>query len=244
MNTDSRLEHLISQLDKNNMPRHIAVIMDGNGRWAKKNSKPRFYGHNEGIKTVRRICEICGELKEIKVLTLYAFSSENWTRPSKEVKVLMHLLRSFLQNEIDEMNHNNIRLDTIGRTEKLPDIIKKQLEKAKLDTAQNTGFTLNLALNYSSKIEICDAVNRIIKKGYSECSPEIISDNLYTSEYPDPDLLIRTSGEIRLSNFMLWQLAYSEIWITETLWPDFTKEEFVQAILDFQKRERRYGGIK
>jgi undecaprenyl diphosphate synthase len=238
-----KLKKLIDQLDMQNMPKHIAIIMDGNGRWAKKKFKPRFFGHNEGVKTVRRICEICGDLKKIEVLTVYAFSTENWKRSSKEIKVLMHLLRSFLENEIDEMNSNNIRLETIGRIDEFPDYIKKNIEKAKKLTKQNDGFILNLAINYSGRTEIVDTVNKLLKSGITECSDSIITNELYTKNYPDPDLLIRTSGEMRISNFLLWQLAYSEIWVTETLWPDFSKEEFVQAILDYQKRNRRFGGI-
>jgi len=198
------LNELINKLDKNNMPEHIAIIMDGNGRWAKKNRKPRFFGHNEGIKTVRKMCEICGDLDKIKVLTLYAFSTENWTRPSKEIKILMHLLRSFLENEIDEMNANNIKLETIGRINMLPDSIQKLIQNAKIKTENNDGFILNLALNYSGRTEIIDAVNNIIKSGIKKCDENIINNNLYTKNFPDPDLLIRTSGELRISNFLLW----------------------------------------
>jgi len=225
------------------MPKHIAVIMDGNGRWAKKNFRPRFFGHNEGIKTVRKMCEICGELKEIKILTLYAFSTENWRRPSQEIKVLMHLLRSFLQNEIDEMNANNIKLATIGDIKELPEYIQKKIQNAKDATCNNDGFILNLALNYSGRAELITAINKIIKSGVQECSEKEIESNLYTAGMAEPDLLIRTSGEMRISNFLLWQIAYSELWVTRTLWPDFSKEEFVQAILDYQGRERRFGGV-
>jgi len=204
------LEQLIAQLDRTKMPKHIAIIMDGNGRWAKKHHLPRFFGHNEGIKTVRRICEICGELKEIKYLTLYAFSAENWSRPSKEIKALMHLLHRFLQNEIDEMNANNIRLETIGRTNEFPDYIQEKINYAKNATRNNNGFTLNLALNYSGRLEIIDAFNAMFKDGITVCSEKIMNDYLYTKSMPEPDLLIRTSGELRISNFLLWQLAYTE----------------------------------
>ena len=226
------------------MPQHIAIIMDGNGRWAQKHHKPRFFGHNEGIKTVRRICEICGDLKEIKFLTLYAFSTENWRRPSKEIKVLMHLLYSFLQNEIDEMNANNIKLSTIGRISEFPEFIQKNIQRAKDATKNNTGFTLNLALNYSGRAELTDAINAMLKSGITQCNENLINDYLYTAGMPEPDLLIRTSGELRISNFLLWQLAYTEIWVTDILWPEFTKADFVRAILDYQKRDRRFGGVK
>jgi len=240
----SKMDELILKLDKNRIPKHIAIIMDGNGRWAKSRTLPRFFGHNEGIKTVRRICEICGELKEIKILTLYAFSTENWSRPSKEIKVLMHLLRSFLENEIDEMNANNIKLSTIGKIWELPVFIQKNIERAKELTKNNTGFTLNLALNYSGRSELIDAINTIIKSGNKVCDEKIIHENLYTKSMPDPELLIRTSGEMRISNFLLWQLAYTEIWVTQTFWPDFSKEDFVQAIIVYQNRDRRFGGVK
>jgi undecaprenyl diphosphate synthase len=229
-------------INEANIPTHVAVIMDGNGRWAKKRNMPRLYGHRQAMEAVRTIIQSCVDLG-VKYLTLYAFSTENWKRPSKEIKVLMHLLRSFLENEIDEMNSNNIRLETIGRIDEFPDYIKKNIEKAKKLTKQNDGFILNLAINYSGRTEIVDTVNKLLKSGITECSDSIITNELYTKNYPDPDLLIRTSGEMRISNFLLWQLAYSEIWVTETLWPDFSKEEFVQAILDYQKRNRRFGGI-
>ena len=243
METKNKLNELVLKLDRAKMPKHIAIIMDGNGRWAKKNGLPRFFGHNEGIKTVRKMCEICGDLEEIKILTLYAFSTENWKRPSKEIKVLMHLLRSFLQNEIDEMNANNIKLSTIGDIEALPEYIQKKINDAKDATKNNTKFILNLALNYSGRAELLTAVNKMIETGIQNCDEKTLANHLYTKDMPDPDLLIRTSGEMRISNFLLWQIAYSEIWVTSTFWPDFTKEEFVQAIIDFQNRERRFGGV-
>jgi len=230
---------------KEAIPKHIAIIMDGNGRWAKKRGLPRVFGHNEGIKTVRRMCEICSELNEVKVLTLYAFSTENWKRPEREIKILMHLFDRFLKYEIDEMNANDIKLNIIGDITKLPLFVQKEIHYALEQTKNNKKFILNLAVNYGSQLEIIEAVKKIIeaKIPASDITPELFEKFLYTANFPPVDLLIRTSGELRISNFLLWQIAYAEIFVTNTLWPDFSKEEFLDIIINYQNRERRFGGI-
>jgi undecaprenyl diphosphate synthase len=237
----------INQIFKNkdNVPKHIAIIMDGNGRWAKKNNRPRVFGHNEGIKTVRRICEAASELELVKHLTLYAFSTENWKRPAREIKILMHLFKKFLQYEVDELNYHNIKLKIIGNIEVLPNYVKKNIEEAIALTSSNNKFTLNLAVNYGSQDEIINALKNIVtdKVPKDKITKELFETYLYTKDMPPVDLLIRTSGEYRISNFLLWQIAYSEILITETLWPDYSKDDFYDAILEYQKRNRRFGGI-
>ncbi len=231
-----------------NLPRHIAIIMDGNGRWAKRRSLPRRAGHREGVRAVRRVVEAAGEIG-IKYLTLYVFSSENWRRPKEEVGFLMGLLAETARKEIADLHKNNVRLTTIGRFAELPEPAQRVLREGIDLTAKNSGLTLILALNYGSRIEITDGVKMIaqeVKDGrltIERIQPELLSQYLYTAPYPDPDLLIRTSGEQRLSNFLLWQIAYAELYITEMLWPDFGRRELYEAILNYQERERRFGAV-
>ncbi|HEV8131363.1 MAG TPA: isoprenyl transferase [Acidobacteriota bacterium] len=242
----SREARLLSQLDSQRLPRHIAVIMDGNGRWAGQRHLPRVSGHKAGIDSVREIVESSARLG-IEVLTLYAFSTENWKRPRSEVNTLMTLLKEYLQREVSRLNENNIRLLSMGRIDELAPSVQEELEIARRRTAHNTGMKLIIALNYSGRAEMVDAFRDVLRAQPdlrpSDVTEELIQEHLYTRNLPDPDLLIRTSGELRISNFMLWQIAYSEIYVTETLWPDFRREHLFEAILDFQKRERRYGGI-
>ena len=233
-------------VDKDKLPRHIAIIMDGNGRWARRRGLPKNFGHRAGIKTVEKIIKACSELG-IEVLTLYAFSLENWQRPRKEVDALMRLLDNFLVKKADEFNKNNIRLIGIGEKERLPLFIQEKLERAIEATKRNTGLTLNLALSYSGRSEIVNAARRIaslVKEGrlrLSEIDEQLFSRYLYTANLPEPDLLIRTSGEMRISNFLLWQISYTELYISPKLWPGFTKKDLLIAIRDFQNRERRFG---
>lgn len=224
------------------MPKHIAVVMDGNGRWARKRGLPRIFGHRKAIKSVNEIVEASAELG-IKVLTLYSFSTENWSRPKKEVDALMGLLRKYLRSELGKLNKNNIRLNVIGDFSKLPQSTKEELVKVIRLTEKNTGLLLILALNYGGRQEIVRAFNLLSESGSKSIEESDINDNLYTKGLPDPDLLIRTSGEKRLSNFLLWQLAYTELYFTDVLWPDFCKQDLLEAIIEFQKRERRFGGI-
>lgn len=234
------------QIDPNNIPRHIAIIMDGNGRWAKEKGKLRVFGHRQGVESVRSVLEACVEL-HVEYLTLYAFSTENWNRPKLEVLALMELLVSSIHRETSTMMKNNIRLRAIGNLDMLPEKGRKMLHKTRQQTAGNSGTTLVLALSYSAREEITHAVRDIIMQVESGVlSPESITEDtiknhLYTKDMPDPELLIRTSGECRVSNFLLWQLAYSELYFTQTLWPDFKGEDLYRAILDFQRRERRFG---
>ncbi len=231
------------------VPEHIAIIMDGNGRWAKQRSLPRIMGHREGAKSVRAITEACAELK-VKYLTLYAFSTENWKRPHKEVAFLMNLLSHYLVKEKNTMMKNNIRLLTIGDTSKLPLGVKTELSKTIKLTSKNTGLSLVLALNYGAKDEITKAIKTIAKKcisrkiSPSKITEQTIADHLYTKNIPDPDLMIRTSGEMRISNFLVWQLAYAEFYITDILWPDFRKAQLVKAIEEYNNRDRRFGGVR
>ena len=238
--------NLLAQIDLERLPRHIAIIMDGNGRWAKKRHLPRIAGHRAGIRAVRQAVEACARLG-VPCLTLYAFSVENWKRPRTEVKLLMSLLREYLNKEVPELNRQNIRLGVIGRVRELQASVQHDLRMAIDATIQNTGLRLTLALNYGGRAELIDSVREIVEKAKSngaiDIDEETIGKHLYTRGLPDPDLLIRTSGEMRLSNFLLWQVAYSELWVTETLWPDFQQSDMFQAIIDFQKRERRYGGL-
>ena len=250
--TQTSEEQLISQLRKqiepSKIPRHVAVIMDGNGRWAKQHGKPRIEGHRAGVHSVRAVVEASSELG-IEALTLYAFSSENWRRPAMEVKALMRLLVEYLKREVAEMNENNIRLNTIGRTKALPPDVQKHLNTAIQATRHNTGLVLNLALNYGGQNEILDAVTKIVydiqqkKLSLDALTPKVFTAYLSTAGLPELDLMIRTSGEMRVSNFLLWQLAYAELYVTPILWPDFRKPHFYQAILDFQHRARRFGNI-
>lgn len=249
MKTTTSDNDLRSQIDLERLPKHIAVIMDGNGRWARKRHLPRIAGHRAGIRAVRQVVESCARLG-VPCLTLYAFSVENWKRPRTEVKLLMQLLREYLKKEIAELNRNNIRFGAIGRIGSLPTPVQHDLSNTIEKTQSNTGLRLTLALNYGGRAELIDAVRSLasqLKAGGSldveAITEQTLSQHLYTHELPDPDLLIRTSGEMRLSNFLLWQVAYSEIWVTDILWPDFTQRELFQAIIDFQRRERRYGGL-
>ena len=240
---------LLYQIDRNALPAHIAIIMDGNGRWASKRGLPRVAGHRAGISAVREVVEGSAHLG-IPVLTLYAFSVENWKRPHSEVATLMGLLKEYLHKEIENINRNNIRFRTIGRVDQLDPSVQSELQKAISRTSDNTGMIFNVALNYGGRTEIVDAVNRILRNGGRAAAEnggiteKEFAAHLYTAGLPDPDLLIRTSGELRISNFLLWQIAYAEIWVTDTLWPSFDKQHLHQAIIAFQKRERRYGGLQ
>jgi undecaprenyl diphosphate synthase len=230
------------------VPQHVAVIMDGNGRWAKQRGLPRIEGHRTGAESVREIVRVAGELG-VKYLTLYAFSTENWQRPKLEVKALMHLLEFYLQQEIPELNKNNVRLAAIGRIHELPVTAQQQLAKSMAALRDNTGLTLVLALSYSGRAEIVDAVRAIAREAKTDAleiadiNEDTFGRYLYTAGLPDPDLLIRTSGEMRVSNFLLWQISYAEIYVTDTLWPDFRKAEFLQALEDYGKRHRRFGQV-
>ena len=229
-------------IDRNNLPQHIAIIMDGNGRWAKTKGKFRLFGHQNGVKAVRDTVEGAAEIG-IKYLTLYAFSTENWTRPEKEINALMTLLISAINKETKTLMDNNIRLSTIGDIKKLPEKAQKELEEAIEKTNGNTQMTLVLALSYSGRWEILNAVQNIIidNRKAEEISENTFQQYITTKSVPDPELLIRTSGEYRISNFLLWQIAYSELYFTETLWPDFRRADLYKAILDYQNRERRFG---
>ncbi len=246
MKTEPVEADLLNQIDLDRLPQHIAIIMDGNGRWAKRRRLPRIAGHRAGIRAVRQAVEACARLG-VPCLTLYAFSVENWKRPHTEIKLLMGLLREYLKKEIGELNRQNIRLEVIGRVKELPKPVYEDLENALEQTRQNTGLRLVLALNYGARAELVDAVQELLdharQNGSVQVDEALLGQHLYTRGLPDPDLLIRTSGELRLSNFLLWQVAYAELWVTETLWPDFTQKDLFQAIIDFQKRERRYGGL-
>lgn len=224
------------------IPQHIAIIMDGNGRWARQRNLPRIAGHREGINSVREIVRVCGELG-VKVLTLYTFSSENWRRPRSEVSALMRLLLVTINREVRDLDNNNVRLTVIGRIQDLPEAPRKGILKGIENLKNNTGLNLNLALSYGGRQEILDAVNSLCKSGAREVTAEEFSQHLYTAGLPDPDLLIRTSGELRLSNFLLWQLAYTEIYVTDVLWPDFRREELLKAVQAYQGRERRFGRV-
>jgi undecaprenyl diphosphate synthase len=245
----TKASELLLQIDRAVLPAHIAIIMDGNGRWARKRGLPRVAGHRAGIKAVREVVEGSAELG-IPVLTLYAFSVENWKRPQIEVATLMQLLKEYLNKELENIHKNNIRFRTIGRTEQLESSVRAELDKAITRTENNTGMLFNVALNYGGRAEIVDAVNRLLNNGAKALAAnggvteKDFAQYLYTAGQPDPDLLIRTSGELRISNFLLWQIAYAEIWVTETLWPDFNKQHLYEAIIAFQKRERRYGGLE
>lgn len=237
---------LLSQIDKSNVPSHVAIIMDGNGRWAKKQGEDRIFGHHEGVNSVREIVEACAEVG-VKYLTLYAFSTENWNRPKEEVDALMELLVATISMETPNLNKNGVKLQAIGDIESLPKSCQAELQESINITANNSKVTLILALSYSSKWEITNAVKRIAQEVEAgKLRPEDITSRtieqyLCTKAFPDPELMIRTSGEHRISNFLLWQLAYSEFYFTETLWPDFRKNEFYKAILSYQNRERRFG---
>jgi undecaprenyl diphosphate synthase len=237
-------EDLLRAIDFTRLPRHVAIIMDGNGRWAQQRQKNRVEGHRAGIDAVRDTVETAARLG-IEVLTLYAFSIENWKRPESEVSVLMGLLKHYLRSELDTLLRNNIRFRVVGRAQDLAPEIREELARAEERTAADSGLQFNIALNYGGRAEIVDAARAAIASGVR---PEALDEAafgrlLYTAGQPDPDLLIRTSGEMRISNFLLWQIAYAEIWVTETLWPDFRRRHLLEAIVDYQKRDRRYGGI-
>jgi undecaprenyl diphosphate synthase len=240
---------LAMALDPAKIPAHIAIIMDGNGRWAKRRGLPRFAGHRAGVRMVRSVVEDCSRLG-VQALTLYAFSAENWKRPRMEVDMLWRLLRFYLRHELEDLQRNNIRLQSSGRVEALPSGVYEELRAVERATARNTGMCLNLAINYSARNELVDAFNLLIDEARIAgtldglvVDEDMISRRLCTAGLPEPDLLIRTSGEMRVSNFLLWQIAYAELYVTDTLWPDFNREELLRAILEFQRRERRFGGI-
>ena len=239
-------ELLVRRIDLDRLPRHLAVIMDGNGRWAKARGLPRAEGHRAGVRAVREVVESAARLG-VEVLTLYAFSVENWKRPRYEVWTLMNLLKDYVRQELDEMVANGIRCRPSGRWRELEASVVRELERAVAETAGGTAMTLNIALNYSGRSEIVDACRRIVADWAggkrTDIDERTIGEHLSTAGQPDPDLLIRTSGEVRISNFLLWQIAYAEIWITPTLWPDFRRGDLYQAIVDFQGRERRFGTV-
>jgi undecaprenyl diphosphate synthase len=241
-------EQLFRQIDLERIPRHIAIIMDGNGRWAEQRRLPRVVGHRAGIDAVRETVETAARLK-LGVLTLYAFSVENWKRPPSEVATLMDLLREFIDKELRTLTENNIRFETLGRISELDPSVQRDLAEAQQLTSSNTGVRFNVALNYSGRAEVVDAFKLLLSKHAAgqlkidDIDEKTVGDCLYTAGLPDPDLLIRTSGELRVSNFLLWQIAYAEIWVTETLWPDFRMKDLFEGLIAYQKRDRRYGGL-
>jgi undecaprenyl diphosphate synthase len=240
----SEAHGIFLELDPERLPRHVAVIMDGNGRWATMRHRPRVSGHQAGIDSVREVVELAARLR-LGVLTLYAFSLENWKRPKAEVTTLMLLLRRYLRRELKTLLGNDIRFRPVGRIDDLPEEVQAELSRAVDATAGNGGLLFQVALNYGGRAEIVDACRRVVRSGLAEAEIDeaAIARNLYTAGAPDPDLLIRTSGELRVSNFLLWQIAYAEIWVTPTLWPDFRRQHFLQALLDYQRRDRRYGAV-
>jgi undecaprenyl diphosphate synthase len=246
---DRKEKEIFLRLDPAKLPQHIAIIMDGNGRWARRRHMPRVAGHRAGVAAVRSTVETAARIG-VPWLTLYAFSEENWKRPKTEVGFLMKLLSRYLKLEVPTLNENNVRLEYIGRQDQLPPEVKERMDWAREETQRNSGMVLTLALNYSARTELVDAFRSLADAaakngglGHLKISEELISQHLYTRELPDPDLLIRTSGEMRLSNFLLWQSAYAEIYVTPTLWPEFRGCHLLEAIAEFQKRERRYGGL-
>jgi undecaprenyl diphosphate synthase len=230
------------------LPTHVAIIMDGNGRWAKQRHLPRVEGHRNGVESVRAVVRASGEVG-IKYLTLYAFSVENWNRPQDEVDTLMKYLARFLKNEIGELNKSNVRLEVIGQIYRLPEFVQEQLKKTQAALEKNTGLTLILALSYGGRTEIVEAVRKIAAEAKAgriepaEINEQVIAQHLYTHAWPDPDLLIRTSGEMRVSNFLLWQISYAELVVTSTLWPDFRKQQLFEALEEYTRRNRRFGGL-
>ncbi|HOC00623.1 MAG TPA: isoprenyl transferase [Verrucomicrobiota bacterium] len=229
-------------------PTHVAIIMDGNGRWAKERHLPRIEGHRNGVESVRTVVRAAGEVG-IKYLTLYAFSVENWNRPKDEVDMLMKYLARYLKSEIGELNRNNVRLEVIGQTYRLPEFVQQQIDRTRAALSKNNGLTLILALSYGGRTEIVEAMRNIarqVKEGGiepAEINEQVVAQNLYTRSYPDPDLVIRTSGELRVSNFLLWQISYAEFVVTPTLWPDFRKPQFLAALEEYARRHRRFGGV-
>jgi undecaprenyl diphosphate synthase len=249
INPGDREWPLVQAIDPNRIPAHIAIIMDGNGRWARSRRMPRVAGHKAGIEPVRVSVETCARLG-VEALTLYAFSVENWKRPRAEVDTLWRLLSYYLKKEMPKLMANRIRLTPIGRLHALPGNVRRELEAAAEQTAGNEGLRVNLAINYGGRAELVDAINALIEQARISgdlndlrVDEDAIASRLYTSGLPDPDLLIRTSGEMRISNFLLWQIAYAELYVTDTLWPDFRREHLLRAILDYQKRDRRFGGL-
>lgn len=245
MGTDLEKE-LLSKINPNKIPTHVAIIMDGNGRWARKRGLPRLAGHKAGAKIVRMVVRAADSLK-IKVLTLYAFSEENWQRPKREVSGLMRLLQNSIKKEVPELEQNKVRLQFLGRREKLSPNLQEEMRRAEARLKDNPGLILNIAINYGSRQEVVSAVKKIVNESkikIDNLDEAVFNNYLYTANLPDPDLLIRTGGEFRVSNFLLWQIAYSELWFTPVFWPDFKKSHFLQAIIDFQKRERRFGATK
>ena len=236
-------------LDPDRMPRHVAIIMDGNGRWATDRGLPRVAGHRAGVEALREVIKACRELR-VEILTVYAFSTENWKRPQEEVDALMRLLVEYLRREIEELHRNGVRIRAIGRVADLPHFQLQEIRRAEARTRENTGLAVNVALNYGGRFEIVDAVKEIaarVQRGEikpADIDAGTVEGHLYTAGLPDPDLLIRTGGEVRLSNFLLWQMAYAEMWITPVYWPDFRRDHLCRAIADFQGRERRFGGVK
>lgn len=245
----SRDETLLAAISWDHVPRHVAIIMDGNGRWAAQRGQPRIAGHRAGVEAVRASVDTGARLG-LGALTLYAFSTENWKRPRLEVDALMRMLRRYLRLELDEIDRQNIRFQAIGRIDSLAESVRRELDKATQRTASNTGMILSVALNYGGRSEIVDAVRAagrqlaVEGKSIDELTEERIEQELYTQGLPELDLLVRTSGEMRISNFLLWQAAYSEIYVTDTLWPDFRRVHLFEAVLDFQRRDRRFGGLK
>ncbi|MEG6615732.1 isoprenyl transferase [Peptococcaceae bacterium 1198_IL3148] len=241
-------QQLMQAIDFARLPNHIAIIMDGNGRWAQKRGMPRMMGHRAGVESLRDVVKVCNEIK-IPVLTVYAFSTENWKRPKDEVDALMKLLVEYVYKEIDELDQNKVQIRAIGRIHKLPEDCRRAVAHARERTADNDGLIFNLALNYGGRSEIVDTVRTIIKKVNEgelvaeEVDEQLFAAHLYTAGLPDPDLLIRPSGDYRISNFLLWQLAYTEFWHSDVMWPDFRRKDLLQAIYDYQCRERRFGGL-
>ena len=239
---------LLEKLDAKRLPDHVAIIMDGNGRWAERRHLPRIAGHRAGVKAARGVIETCAQL-HLPCLTLYAFSLENWRRPQTEVDFLMRLLRDYLKRELPLIHKNNIRMVFIGRSAQLPEGVRKDIAEAMRFTEGNTGMKLVVALNYGGRAELTDAFNALLAEAQAgdgasfHAHEDDISKHLYTAGLPDPDLLIRTSGEMRVSNFLLWQIAYAEIYVTDALWPDFSRARLIEALIEYQKRERRYGGL-
>jgi len=245
----SKEAEMLAAIDLTRLPQHVAVIMDGNGRWAKKRGKPRIFGHREGSQSVKSIIDTFARL-QIKAITLYAFSTENWKRPKSEVSGLMQMLKRYLRSELEDVHRHNIRFQAIGKIDGLKEDVQGEIARAMARTAANTGTVMSVALNYGGRAEILDAAKRaasgVLERGGSiaDLTENDIEQNLYTHGLPEVDLLIRTSGEFRISNFLLWQLAYSEIYVTPTLFPDFRRPQIFEAILEYQRRERRFGDIK
>jgi undecaprenyl diphosphate synthase len=246
MKSDSASKYPL--LDATRLPRHVAIIMDGNGRWAAQRGMPRLLGHQQGYKTVRQIVRDAGNIG-LEVLTLYVFSAENWKRPKLETDGLMRLIEAAARNELRELHENNVRIRFSGRIQELPESLQQEMRRDVEATANNTGLILNLCINYGGRAEILDATKRLVEMACrqelceKDVTPELFAEGLYTAGLPDPDLLIRTAGEMRISNYLLWQIAYAELWVTNTFWPDFSTDHLVEAIMDYQRRVRKFGGI-